>query len=284
MICYGRLLRFEHKVALVTGGAGGIGLGIARRFSAEGASVVIADIDAARGPVAERELLQTGPARFIAMDLGRAEDSPRTVAETVAAFGGVDILVNCAAVLGQRHAIPNVPLDDWEHVIRVNLTGTFCMTQAVVRRMLEQGRGGAIINILAVQPIMPLPKWSAYAASKGGLISLNRALAVELSEQGIRVNGIAVGSVYTEAAANASLDPTMVRASGKPPAELDRASPGLVGRLGLPEDIAAVAAFLASDDASYIAGAMIPADGGRLISRKSDPFYANARKTDDGRS
>ncbi|HEY3838807.1 MAG TPA: SDR family oxidoreductase [Bryobacteraceae bacterium] len=275
------MLRFEHKVALVTGGAGGIGLAIARRFATEGASVAIADIDTVRGPTAERELLQTGPARFIEMDLGRPQDAPRTVAETVGEFGAIDILVNCAAVLGGRHAVPDVPLDDWEHVIRVNLTGTFLITQAVVRRMLEQGRGGAIVNILAIQPIMPLPKWSAYAASKGGLIALNRALAVELAAEGIRVNGIAVGSVYTEAAASAALDPTMVRASGKPPAELDRSAAGLVGRMGLPEDIAGIAAFLASEDASYLAGAIIPADGGRMISRKPDPFYAAARKADD---
>jgi glucose 1-dehydrogenase len=275
-------MRFEHKVALITGGAGGIGLGIARRFAAEGAAVAIADIDAPRGAEAQREIRGSGgQARFIAMDLGRAEDAPRTVAATVEAFGAVDILVNCAAVLGERYAIPDVPFDDWEHVIRVNLTGTFLITQAVVRRMLEQGRGGSIVNILAIQPMMPLPRWSAYAASKGGLIALNRALAVELASEGIRVNGIAVGSVYTEAAASAALDPSLVKASGKPPAELDRSAAALVGRMGLPEDIAGVAAFLASDDASYLAGAMIPADGGRLISRKPDPFYATRRKVDD---
>ncbi len=265
-----KLRRFEDKIALITGGAGGIGLGIARRFSAEGAAVVIADINAPAGAAAERELTSGGGrAHFVAMDLGRSEDSARTVRSALDAFGRIDILVNCAAALGQRKPIVEISLDDWEQVIRTNLTGTFLLTQAVVRQMLVQG-GGVIVNILAIQPAMPLPEYGAYIASKGGLHAFTHALAVELSDKGIRVNGIAVGSVYTEGS-RVGLEPM-------PAAALDQSTAALVGRMGRPEDIAGVAAYLASDDASYLAGAIIPADGGRLISRKPDPFFAARQK------
>jgi glucose 1-dehydrogenase len=260
------LRRFENKIALVTGGAGGIGLGITRRFSAEGAAVLIADINGPAGAAAQREIQAAGErASFIEMDLGRIEDSARTVQSALDVFGRIDILVNCAAILGELKPIVESSLENWERVIRTNLTGTFLLTQAVVRHMLARGGGGVIVNILAIQPLMPLPGYGAYIASKGGLDALNRALAVELADQGIRVNGIAVGSVYTEGSA-----PALNHA-------LDRPTAALVGRMGRPEDIAGVVAFLASDDAGYLAGAIIPADGGRLISRKSDPFLSAQR-------
>jgi NAD(P)-dependent dehydrogenase (short-subunit alcohol dehydrogenase family) len=254
------LRRFENKTALITGGAGGIGLAISRRFSSEGAAVVIADINATTGPAAERELRSAGAiAHFVEMDLGRAEDTARTVDTALDLCGRIDILVNCAAVLGDLKPITEITYENWERVIRTNLTGTFLLTQAVVRHMLARG-GGVIVNILAIQPLMPLPEYGAYIASKGGLSALNRALAVELADKGIRVNGIAVGSVLTEGSS-----PALGNAVNPPTA-------ALVGRMGRPEDIAAVAVWLASDDASYLAGAIIPADGGRLISRKPDPF------------
>lgn len=262
----------QGRVALITGGAGGIGLAIARRFSTDGASVAIADINASAGMAAEQDIRAGGGAvRFIEMDLARAEDAPRTVDATVDAFGRVDILVNCAAAFGERKPLVEVSLEDWEQVIRTNLTGTFLITQAAVHRMLEQG-GGIIINILAIQPMMPVPLWGPYATSKGGLYALNRALAVELAGKGIRVNGIAVGSIYTDAVAGVLGEPSHTR-------ELDHASAALVGRMGRGEDIAGVAAFLASDDASYLAGAIIPADGGRLLSRKPDPFVIAQKKS-----
>jgi glucose 1-dehydrogenase len=266
------LRRFENKIALVTGGAGGIGLGITRRFSAEGAAVVIADINGSGGVAAERELKSAGErAHFVEMDLGRSDDCARTVQASVEVFGRIDILVNCAAVLGELKPIVEISPENWDRVIRTNLTGTFFLTQAVVRHMLARGGGGVIVNILAIQPDMPLPRYGAYIASKGGLHALNRALAVELADQGIRVNGIAVGSVVTEGSS-----PALEPLGGAP---LERPTAALVGRMGRPEDIAGVAAFLASDDAAYLAGAIIPADGGRLISRKSDPFLAAQQKS-----
>jgi glucose 1-dehydrogenase len=261
------LPRFQNKIALVTGGAGGIGLGITRRFSAEGAAVVIADINGPAGAAAQCELQSAGArAHFVEMDLGRPEDSAGTVQTALDVFGRIDILVNCAAILGELEPIVEISLENWERVIRTNLTGTFLMTQAVVRHMLARGGGGVIVNILAIQPLMPLPRYGAYIASKGGLHAFNQALAVELAGQGIRVNGIAVGSVITEGSSPA-LDNTP-----------NPSTAALVGRMGRPEDIAGVAAFLASDDAAYLAGAIIPADGGRLISRKPDPFLAAQQK------
>jgi NAD(P)-dependent dehydrogenase (short-subunit alcohol dehydrogenase family) len=207
------------------------------------------------------------------MDLARFEDASAVVERTIERFGRLDILVNCAAVMGALKPIVETSLEDWEQVIRTNVNGTFLVTQAAVRRMLQQGEGGAVVNILAIQALMPLPNHAAYASSKGALNSFTRALAVELAGSGIRVNGIAAGSVYTpgvkEELAQMEAD------------EADRSAATLVNRMGRPEEIAKLALFLASDDAAYLAGTIIPADGGRLLSRKPDPFLAaqSRRKT-----
>jgi NAD(P)-dependent dehydrogenase (short-subunit alcohol dehydrogenase family) len=259
---------FTGKVAIVTAGGGGIGRAIAERLAALGAAVVIADRSAANGMAAVREIESSGGrAACVEMDLGRAEDAARTVQAAVDAFGRLDILINNASILGALKPIIDLDPAEWEEVIRTNLTGTFLLTQASVRRMLAQGEGGAIVNILAIQEHMPLPDHGAYAASKGGLAAFTRALAVELAGQGIRVNGIAAGSIYTEGV-RGELAPII---AGDAPADAIPAAT-LLGRMGRPDEVAAVAVFLASPQASFIAGAIVPVEGGRLLSRNPDPF------------
>jgi glucose 1-dehydrogenase len=257
--------RFSGKVAIVTGGAGGIGGAIVRCLAEDGAAVVIGDNNAPNGMAATAEIEgKGGQARFIEMDLGRPADASRLVQAAVEAFGRLDILVNCAAIPGVLKPIVELTLEDWNEVIQTNVNGTFLVTQAAVRQLLAQGEGGAVVNILAIQSFMPLPEHAAYATSKGALTTFTRALAVELAENKIRVNGIDVGSIYTAGAQEGLAQMDLGQA--------DKSAATLVGRMGRPEEIANLAVFLASEEASYLAGAIIPADGGRLLSRKSDPF------------
>lgn len=266
--------RLSGKVAIVTGGARGIGRGIATYLATLGVAIVVADRIVEGGTAVAQEIQRDGgKAQFVEMDLERPEDAVRTVQVAVKQFGHLDILVNNAAVEGELHPLTDLSLSEWEQVIRTNLTGTFLLSQAAVRQMLAQGAGGAVINILAIQIYSPLPGFTAYSASKGGLLALTRAMAVELASKGIRVNGILVGSVYTESVrAELQLNGSAPLSIDTVPEEVDKAAATLVGRMGRPSDIARVVAFLASEDASYLAGSVITADGGRLLSRKADPF------------
>jgi NAD(P)-dependent dehydrogenase (short-subunit alcohol dehydrogenase family) len=258
------------KVAIVTAGGGGIGRAVARTLARAGAAVAVADKSIANAVAVCSEIVEAGgSAEAIEMDLGRPEDARTAVDRTAAKFGRLDILVNCAAILGSLKPIVDLTLDEWTQVMDANVNGTFLITQAAVRRMLAQGHGGAVVNVLAIQALMPLPDHAAYASSKGALASFTRALAVEVAGSGIRVNGIAAGSVYTPGVKDELAQMEIE--------EADRSAATLVNRMGRPEEIASLALFLASDDAAYLAGAIIPADGGRLLSRKSDPFLA-ARK------
>jgi glucose 1-dehydrogenase len=217
------------------------------------------------------------------MDLGCLKDSQRTVQAAIDNFGRLDILINCAAIMGSLKPILETTESDWEEVLRTNVIGTFTLTQASVRQMLAQGSGGAVVNILAIQAMMPLLDHGPYAASKGALSTFTRSLAIELAGKGIRVNGIAVGSIYTDSVKDALSTPgeRNLGTTVEVPEEIDSSAATLVGRMGRPDDIANVALFLASERASYLAGAIIPAEGGRIISRKPDPFLIaqQARKT-----
>ena len=273
------------KVAIVTGGAGGIGRAIAVHLARLGVAVVVADRNVASGTAVVRAIKRDGgKAHFVEMNLERPEDVLRTVQAAASEFGELDILVNNAAIEGALRPVTDLSLAEWQQVIGTNLTGTFLLSQAAVRQMLVQGTGGSVINILAIQIYSPLPQRSAYCASKGGLLALTRAMAVELAEQGIRVNGVAVGSVYTEAVGT-ELEVREGPSAGSDtvPEEADRAAATLLGRMGRPAEIARIVAFLASEDASYIVGAVIPAEGGRLLSRKPDPFMTTRPASESGK-
>jgi NAD(P)-dependent dehydrogenase (short-subunit alcohol dehydrogenase family) len=248
----------DNKVAVVTGGAKGIGYAIARRFLEEGARVVIADVDDEAGPRAVAELGGIGEIRYVECDVGERLDVRNLVAATIDGFGDIDILVNNAAILVKADFLDLDP-EDFDRVLRVNLKGAFLCGQAVARHMVERikagGRPGAIVNLSSVNAVFAIPDQVPYSVSKGGLSQLTKVMALSLAAHGIRVNAIGHGSIATEMLESVMNNPAVRNTI------LSRAP---LGRIGEPREIAAIAAVLASDEASYITGQTIYADGGRL--------------------
>jgi len=247
-------LRLNNRIAIVTGAARGIGLAIAERFAAEGASVTIADILDQEGGTAAAAI----GAAYMHCDVAQAADVQALVAAVVARHGAVDILVNNAGIaLGGDFL--DVTEADFDRVLAVNLKGSFLMLQACARQMVKQaGAGrkpGAIINMSSVNDTLTIPGIVSYCVSKGGVSQLTRATAVALAPHGIRVNAIGPGSISTD----------MMKGVLADRAALNRAlSRTPLGRVGEPSEVASIAAFLASDDASYVTGETIYVDGGRM--------------------
>ncbi len=248
----------EGKVAIVTGGAQGIGYAITKRFVDEGACVVIADVDEGVGKKAAASL-EKSRCRFVATDVGELLDARNVVAEACAAFtGDLDILVNNAGII---HAADFLQLKeaDFDRVLRVNLKGPFLVGQAAARQMVSQVEAGkppgTIINMSSINAVVAIPNQAPYCASKGGLDQLTKVMALSLAPHGIRVNAIGPGSIMTEI-----LQAVMTDRDAKH--RLLSRTP--LGRIGDPDEVAAVACFLASKEASYITGQTIYPDGGRL--------------------
>jgi NAD(P)-dependent dehydrogenase (short-subunit alcohol dehydrogenase family) len=252
------MARLSGKTAIVTGGAKGIGYAIARRFLEEGARVVIADLDDVAGARAAAELGVFGKVRYVECDVSERLDVRNMVAASLDAFGDIDVLVNNAATLVKGGFLDLEPAE-FERVIRVNLMGAFLCSQAVARHMVERveagGYPGTIINLSSVNAVFAIPDQVPYSVSKGGLNQLTRVMALSLARYGIRVNAIGPGSIATEMLESVMTDPAVRRTI------LSRTP---LGRIGEPKEIAAIAAFLASAEASYITGQTIYADGGRL--------------------
>jgi len=248
----------EGKSAIVTGGAAGIGHAIVDRYLREGARVILADIDQVRGKRAEKELSGLGTVRFVKADVGRRLDVHNLVAAAIDAFGDIDILVNNAGI---RHEADFLDLkeEDLDRVLGINLKGPWLAGQAVARYFIEKvaggGSPGVIINLSSINERVVIPEQAAYCISKGALSQLTKAMAVSLAPHGIRVNAIGPGSVMTEMMTEAANDPASRNAV------LSRTP---LGRIGEPEEIAGIATFLASDDAGYVTGQTLFADGGRL--------------------
>jgi NAD(P)-dependent dehydrogenase (short-subunit alcohol dehydrogenase family) len=250
--------RLRGKVALITGAGSGIGAATAATFAQEGAKIALADLepDGVRRVAAEVERAGA-EALALAGDVTRRADSERLVAETAGRFGRVDVLVNSAGVTA-RNAPPDWDWEAvWDFVMAVNMKGTLLMCHAVVERMVGQG-GGAIVNLSSIYGLVGRPRelgtgLDAYAHSKGGVAQLTRDMAVHFARDGVRVNALCPGFVYTSLTKRLTDDPASLRF-------LEERHP--MGRLGRPEEIARAVLFLASDDASFVTGACLPVDGG----------------------
>ncbi len=245
----------EGKVAIVTGGARGIGEAIARRYLAEGAKVVIGDIDQAGAATAAA----LGAAcRFVQADVGDAAQTNTLVAQACDAFGSVDVLVNNAGIIHTADFL-EVTEADFDRVLRVNLKAAFLVGQAAARQMVKQGkagrRGGAIVNMSSINARVAIPTQVPYCVSKGGIDQLTKVMALSLAPHGIRVNAIGPGSIMTDILRSIATDKEAKR-------RLLSRTP--LGRIGEPDEVAAIAAFLASSDSSYVTGQTIYVDGGRL--------------------
>lgn len=247
--------RFSDKVALVTGGSRGIGLDISKALAREGASVVIASVDEGRGMAAMEAILsQGGQAEFIATDVTQRDQAARLVEATLKRFGDIHVLVNNAGV---HDSAPFWEESEalWDRMFRVNVLGTALPSQLVVRHMKERG-GGAIVHVASKAGVVGEPGHAAYSASKGAVIALTRAMAVELAPYSIRVNAVCPGPVMTDMLLAAV-------PSGADRQQLAEAAP--LGRVGRPEDIAAAVLYLASSDADWCTGQAISIDGGLSI-------------------
>ena len=247
-------MRLQGRNALVTGSSKGIGRAIAIRFGREGANVVVNYNSDPKGADEAVEEIRSfgGKATAVKADLGNVGSVQALLAASIEALGSLDVLVNNAGI--ESHApFWDVTEADYDRVLAVNLKGVFFATQAMVNHLRATGRTGRIINISSVHEEIPFPNFAAYCASKGGLKMLTRDLAVELGPLGITINSIAPGAIETPINSKLLNDPTKLRSLiAQIPLE----------RLGKPEDVAGLAAFLASDDAAYATGSTYFVDGG----------------------
>jgi glucose 1-dehydrogenase len=245
----------KDKVCIVTGAGQGIGRACAVRVAAEGAKVVVSDVNAASGAEVVAAInAAEGDAAFVRCDVSKKADVDAAVAKAVATYGRLDLLVNNAGVVDDSPFL-DLSEAEFDRIIGVNLKGAFLMAQAAGRQFVKQKSPGAIVNMSSINAWFGLPDHAAYAMSKGGIMQLTKSMAVALAAQGIRVNAVGPGTIETP------LIKDVVKDDAFKTKVLSRTP---LGRFGQPEEIAAVVVFLLSEQASYLTGTTIYADGGRM--------------------
>jgi glucose 1-dehydrogenase len=248
------------KVAIVTGAGAGIGQGIAKRLGAEGASVIVDYVGDAAGAEETKTAIEQagGEAEIVSADVTRSEDVRNLVDAAWKRFGSADILVNNAGI-EHRSDFWDTTEEEYDRVMTVNLRGAFFLTQAFVRRLRDQRKPGRIVNISSVHEDMVFPGFSTYCCSKGGMRMFMRNLAMELGPLGITVNNVAPGAIKTP------INKSLLDNKQQLQALLNNIP---LGRMGTPEDVAGVVAFLVSDDAAYVTGSTFVVDGGLMRNYK----------------
>ncbi len=237
------------KVAIVTGGASGLGLAIVKRLLIDGVNVVVADYSE-EGQKVVSELGDESNIRFMKVDVSNESQIKEVITQTVEWFGTVDIVVANAGIPSDT-PIHLETAEAWQNLIDINLTGVFYTNKYAIEQMRKQEKGGSIINMASILGLVGDPDAISYSASKGGVVNLTRSLGVAYAKEGIRVNAVAPGYIHTPLLAQ--LDADKVKA-------MEEVHP--IGRLGQPDEVASVVAFLASDEASFVIGTTIPIDGG----------------------
>ena len=249
-------LKHSGKIVLVTGAAQGIGLACAERFHADGAKLVLVDVREDQLRIAGQRF--GNDAAVVAADLSAisAKDAQAILAKAIDTFGGLDVLINNAGIIHLDEFV-DFPEDTFDRVQRINIRAPFLLGQAAARAMIARGKGGSIINMSSVNDHLAIPNSVAYAVSKGGMKQLTAVMAVALIRHGIRVNAIGPGTILTDLAKN-----SLMKNDAQRRMIMSRTP---IGRCGEPSEVAAIASFLASDDASYVVGQTIYPDGGRMI-------------------
>lgn len=246
---------FSGKVALVTGGASGIGRSAALLYALNGAKVVVSDVDEAGGNETVRMASQAGSAAaFVRADVSRPEDCLELVSAAIVRFGRLDIAFNNAGIGGEANPVAEYSIESWQQVLSINLSGVFYCMKYEIPAMLKNG-GGAIVNMSSILGQVAYPSSPAYVAAKHGVIGLTRSAAVDYAPQGLRINAVGPGFISTP----------MISA-----VEQDRQAHELlvslhpIGRLGRPEEVAELVIWLSSDKASFVTGSYYPVEGGYL--------------------